>query len=42
MISFSTPGHFGNGRLINYEGIYKKDKLILKSLNHNTGKKNEK
>ena len=42
MISFSTLGHFGNGRLTNYEGIYKKDKLILSSLNHNTGRRIEK
>ena len=38
-ISFSTPGHFGDGRLIDYRGEYKKDRLLLDSLNHNTGQR---
>lgn len=37
-IQFSTPGHFGDGkRLIEYSGIQRKDRLILDSLDHNTG-----
>ena len=38
VIVFRTPGHFGDGRLIEYEGEYKQDRLLLNSLNHNTGR----
>jgi hypothetical protein len=36
-ITFSTPGHFGQGYLIDYEGNHQKDYLLLNSLDHNTG-----
>ena len=39
-ISFSTTGHFGDGeRTIEYSGTYLKGKLILDSLDHNTGRR---
>lgn len=37
-ISFSTPGHFGDGRLVEYEGTVAADELVLDSLNHNNGR----
>ena len=38
-IAFSTPGYFGDGRLIEYRGEYKNDRWVLDSLNHNTGQR---
>jgi hypothetical protein len=38
-ISFGTLDRFGDGRSICYEGEYKKDRLVLNSLNHNTGRR---
>jgi hypothetical protein len=38
-IRFSTPGHFGDGRLVDYSGFYKNGKLVLDSLDHNTGRR---
>jgi hypothetical protein len=37
-ICFRTPGHFGDGRLVEYSGSYRNGKLVLDSLDHNTGR----
>ncbi len=45
VITFSTPGHFGDGRMIDYTGKMNGTKeILLDSLNHNNGRriKNEK
>jgi hypothetical protein len=38
-LTFSTLNHFGDDQLICYEGEYKNDRLILNSLDHNTGRR---
>jgi hypothetical protein len=39
-ISFSTPGHFGDGRMIDFTGkISGSKEIIFDSLNHNNGKR---
>lgn len=45
VMTFSTPGHFGDGRMIDYTGkINGRNEIIFDSLNHNNGRriKNEK
>jgi hypothetical protein len=37
--TFTTLNHFGDERSICYEGEYQKDRLILNSLDHNTGRR---
>ncbi len=39
-ITFSTTGHFGDGRMIDYKGkINGTKEIIFDSLNHNNGRK---
>jgi hypothetical protein len=38
-LAFSALNHFGNDKLICYEGEFKNNCLILNSLDHNTGRR---